>query len=268
MSFATSLESHPLRRPILFLQGKEFGGQTVRITQAIKANEVIAEGCDRAILNGDEVSVSALPDTLATISSDVCRLVLGRTEVYSEFTLNFRIASDEDLRGIEEQFERTARESHLDTRAIEEFISATSRFGSAIGYCDGICAYLYGVLAKERAPDSSLTYEAYIGKYSKAAEELAAYDRPLAQTIGSLIEFRFNHFEEAAQLAGEARVGHAAARYGKFLQDLPLSSAQKCVSIQAPRDAFVKTGRLSRLSAGRYNRFPSYRGMQTIWSRS
>ncbi len=164
-----------------------------------------------------------------------------------QFTLNFRIASDEDLRGIEEQFERTARESHLDTRAIEEFISATSRFGSAIGYCDGICAYLYGVLAKERAPDSSLTYEAYIGKYSKAAEELAAYDRPLAQTIGSLIEFHFNHFEEAAQLAGEARVGHAAARYAKFLQDLPLSSEQKCVSIQAPRDALVTDWETERI---------------------
>jgi hypothetical protein len=224
---------------MLFLQGKELGTQPVHITRAIIADEVITEGCDRAVLNGDEVSINMLPQTLAAISSDVCRLILTGWETSSEFTLDFRIASEEDLQGMEEQFERTARGRHLDTRAIEEFISATSRYGSAIGYCDGICSYLYGALAKERAPDSSLSYESYVGKYSKAAEELSGYDRPLARMIRSLIEFHFNHFEDAARLGGERRVGQAAGRYVTWLQGLPQDTEQKGGSIEALSESLV-----------------------------
>ena len=62
----------------------------------------------------------------------------------------------------------------------------------------GICDYLYGVLAKERSHDASLSHEKYANKFNEAVEQLAAYDRPLARIIRSLVEFHFNHFEEAA----------------------------------------------------------------------
>ena len=212
-------ESHPLRRRTMFLQGRELGAHSVRITRKLNVDDVSTDGCDRAVLNGKEIDFSTLPLVLCKVSSDVCRLTLSGAEVSSEFTLEFRIASEKDLRGIEEQFERTVRGRYLNIRAIEEFIDATSRFISAIGYCDGICAYLYGVLAKERALDSSLPYDAYVGKFSKAAEELTGYDRPLARTISSLIEFHFNHFGEAARLSKETRAGKAAERYAAWLQD-------------------------------------------------
>ena len=175
-------------------------------------------GCNRAVLNGNELAVNAIPRELALVRSDVCRLVLHNAAVSAEFTLDFCIALDEDLMGIEKQFEKITANRRLDIRAIGEFISAASGFGSATGYTDGICTYLYGVLAKERAPDSSLQYDSYIGKFNKAAEELVAYERPLARTIGSLIEFHFNHFREAAHLASNTRVGRAAARYADWLE--------------------------------------------------
>ena len=211
-------ESHPLRRPTLFLRGQELGTHPVRVTCNLTKDDVNAEGCDRAFLNGNEISVRALPRKLTGISSDVCRLVLSKADVSAEFTLDFRIASEEDLIGVETQFKRTAIGRRLDIRAVDEFIAATSGFGSALGYCDGICSYLYGVLAKERASDSSLPYEAYVGKFNKAAEELLAYERLLARTIGSLIEFHFNHFGDAARLANKARVGKAAARYATWMR--------------------------------------------------
>ena len=83
---------------------------------------------------------------------------------------------------------------------------------------DGICAYLYGVLAKERAGGSTLPYNAYEGKFNKAAEELAAYNRPLAQTIGSLVTFHFNQFQESARLSPESRVGRVSARYSDWIE--------------------------------------------------
>lgn len=229
-------EYHPLRRPTLFLQGRELGAHTVRITRKLIDGDVRTDDCDRAVLNGKDLDFFSLPILLGKISSDVCRLTLSGAGISSEFTMEFRIASEKDLRGIEEQFERTVRGRHLNIRAIEEFIESTSEFSSAIGYCDGICAYLYGVLAKERALDTSLTYDAYVGKFSKASEELTAYDRPLARTISSLIDFHFNHFGESAHLSRETRAGKAAERYAAWLQD----RAQEIDLEAAPNDMFSK----------------------------
>ncbi len=210
-------ESHPLRRPIMFLRGCELGTQPVRITRNLLPGDVRIVNCDRAVLNGDEMSLSSLPNKLAAVTLDVCKVTLSKSGVDAEFELDIRLASNEDLDGIEKQFIRMAQSRRLDMRAVNEFIGATSKFGSAIGYCDGICAYLYGVLAKERATDSSLHYDAYIGKFNKAAEELADYDRPLARTIGSLVEFHFNHFRESARLSPDSRVGLVADQYAVWI---------------------------------------------------
>lgn len=228
-------EAHPLYRPVMFLHGRELGTQPQRITRKLLPADVQIEGCDHVALNGSEIPITSLPSMLAGISSDVCRVVLSKSSVEATFELDIRVASETDLEGVEEQFKRTALGRRLDTRAVDEFISASSRFVSAIGYCDGVCAYLYGVLAKERAHDSSLPYEAYSGKFSKAAEELAAYDRPLARAIGSLIEFHFNHFPESARLAPDSRVGRVAERYAAWIESRdqvqePLPAAEDLIS--------------------------------------
>jgi hypothetical protein len=127
--------------------------------------------------------------------------------------MEFRIASNTDLSGIETEFVKMARGRHLDLRSVDDFISATSRYCTAIGYCDGICIYLYGVMARERHPDSSLSYEEYEKKFNQAFYELNAYDRPLARIISSLIAFHFNHFGETVYFAGDSRVGRAAKRF-------------------------------------------------------
>ena len=223
-------ESHPLCRPILFLWGRELGAHPVRITRRPTENDVNADDCDQAFLNGQEISIRSIPRELARISSGIYRLVLRRSDVYAEFTLDFRIASEEDLQGIERQFKRMASEKHLDVHAVERFISATSDFEGAIGYCDGICSYLHGVLAREGSPDSSLAHDAYVRKFNKAAEELIAYERPLARTICSLIEFHFNHFDDAARLTDKTRVSRAAAKYARWMRGGMLELKKRPVS--------------------------------------
>ena len=211
-------ETHPLRRPLLFIRGREIGSQQVRVTRALSPEEIRTENSNRAELNGEIFPVAELAQKLAKVSSDVCRVLLSGAGESAEFTLNIRIASDEHLAGVEEQFARMVRGGHLDIRAIEEFIAAARPYYTAIGYCDGICTYLYGVLAKENSADSSLKYEDYPGRFSKAGDDLAAYDRPLARVIRSLVEFHFNHFREASILADETRVGRAAGRFAALLR--------------------------------------------------
>ena len=215
--------AHPLRRPVLLIDGREIGTHPLRITSALKPKDVRIDG-DRAWLNGAEIPVAGVPAALVRVSSDVVRLALQKRGVDAMFELDFRLATTRDLEGVEAQFRRTASGRKLDTRVVEEFISASSSFRTAIGYCDGICTYLYGVLAKEHAPDSTLSHEAYAGRFSKAAEELAVYERALARTIGSLIEFHFNHFSDATRLATPAsRVGGVAGRYAAWLESAPSS---------------------------------------------
>ena len=216
-------EGHPIHRPILYVRGRELGTNTTLITRRLVEDEVRASGFDRAFLNGDEIAICAVPKELARITTDVCHLVLIKSNMPTTFTLDFRIASEQDLKGIETQFENTTLGRRLDIRTIDEFISATSGFGTAIAYCDGICTYLYGVLAKESSPDSTLPHESYVRSFNKAAEELADYERPLARTIRSLIEFHFNHFSEASRLAGEARVGYASHKYVSWIQGEAIS---------------------------------------------
>ncbi|MBI4692734.1 MAG: hypothetical protein HY749_01790 [Gammaproteobacteria bacterium] len=211
-------EAHPLYRPALFLNGRELGTQRVRITRPLGSKQIRVEGATRAVLNGHEVVVARLGLKLSEISNDVCRIVLGKEGVEAQFELEIRVASEADLCGVENQFKSMAACRRLDMRAIEDFIAATSRYSSAIGYCDGICAYLYGLMAKERATDCSLPHEAYLARYAKAAEELAPYDRNLAHTIGGLIEFHFNHFRDAERLCAGSRLGAVASRFAGWIE--------------------------------------------------
>lgn len=210
-------EAHPLHRPVLFFNGRELGTQRVRVARPVLPAVVKVEGAERALLNGHEIAPAGLGRALAKVSNDVCQIVLSRYGVEAQFELEIRVASEPDLRGVEAQFKRMTAGRRLDMRAVEDFIAGASRFPSAIGYCDGLCAYLYGLLAKERAKDSSLPYEAYSARYAKAAEELSPYDRKLARTIGGLVEFHFNHFREAERLCPETRLGRAAERYSRWI---------------------------------------------------
>ena len=210
-------EAHPSHRPVMFIGSHELGTQRVQIARHLVPSDIRVDGCDRAVLNGREVPVTSLSKELASVTADVCQIVLSNGGVVAKFELDIRVASEADLIGVEEQFCRTARGGKLNTRSVEQFVTDTAKFQSAISYCDGICAYLYGVLARERATDSSLTHDEYVGKYTQAAEELAAYDRPLARIIGSLIEFHFNHFQDAARLSPGSRVGRVATRYAAWI---------------------------------------------------
>ena len=83
---------------------------------------------------------------------------LRKDGIDTSFELEFHIASDEDLTHIESRFEEIARRGQLDSQVVDDFIGTKSDFETAIGYCDGICGYLYGILAREQRSGSTLMY--------------------------------------------------------------------------------------------------------------
>ena len=214
-------EAHPKHKPVLIVQGRELGAHRLKITRPLSPSDVRLD-CDRVWLNHREIPACELPTALAGCGTpDVCRIRLRKDSIDTSFELEFSIASDQDLASVEARFEDIARRGRLDSRIVEDFIGTKSDFGTAIGYCDGICGYLYGILAREQRSGSTLAHKDYERKFNNAAETLAGYDRPLARTIGSLIEFHFNHFRESAALAPESRVGRTSEKYVRWVRSGP-----------------------------------------------
>jgi hypothetical protein len=133
--------------------------------------------------------------------------------VHADFRLEFEIASDADIVGVEKSFAAAASRGRLDRRSIEDFIEKSRAHPSALAYCDGICEYLYGVLAKERSSESSLPFGDYRVKFNRAAEALRDVHRPIAGVIQGLVAFHFNHFTTAARCSPSSRVGRASVQF-------------------------------------------------------
>lgn len=214
-------EAHPYNRPVLLINGNELGNTPIRVTRKLSAADVRLGHCTNSWVNGHKVSVDRLGKALADKRVDTTIVKLSNGDVEAEFRLEFEIPDESDLDGIEQSFVAIAKKKRLDLRAVEEFISDSRGYATAVGYCDGICEYLYGVLAKERSPDLSLPYSSYHEKFMRAADKLKDYDRRLSRTISALIAFHFNQFDLAANMLPGARVCLVSERYGRWVSDSP-----------------------------------------------
>ncbi len=205
-------EKHPAVRPVLFVRGREVGSSPLRVTRSIRATDVRTLHTSAARLNGRPLPLDDLGHQLAKMSSTVVDLQLAG-DIVTDFRLVFEIALDRDIAGVERCFENAAHRGRLDRRAVEDFIGAARAFPTALAYCDGICEYLYGVLAKERSAESSLPFHEYREKFNRAADVLRDVDRPLARLIQGLVAFHFNHFPVAALCSPSTRLAAASGRY-------------------------------------------------------
>ena len=140
------VEAHPKHKPALIVRGRELGARRLKITRTLSPSDVRLD-CDRAWLNQIEIPACELRTALAEcLTPDVCHIRLRKDSIDTSFELEFAIASDQDLDRVEARFTDIARRGPLDSRIVDDFIGTKSDFGTAIGYCDGICGYLYGIL--------------------------------------------------------------------------------------------------------------------------
>ena len=210
-------EVHRHRRPTLYFKGREIGANRLAVRSVVLEKDIVFEDCEKIHLNGKLISPSELGRALGKVRSDVCRVTLSGDGGDASFEFDIQIPLPGDLGGVDREFIRLARGRRLDMRAVEDFISAAGRFSTAMNYCDGICAYLYGVMAKENAGGCGIPYGEYVNRFNKSSGELAAYDRVCAKTIGALIAFHFNHFEDALRMLPDGRVGYVAKTYRVWL---------------------------------------------------
>ncbi|MBU4280019.1 MAG: hypothetical protein KKG11_06290, partial [Gammaproteobacteria bacterium] len=214
-------ERHPLRQPALWLRGRAVGALPVNVLSALRPDQVVVEDASRCVMNGLEVALADLGLALAGMSREFVTLELSNGGAVTRCVLDFRIADEGHLVNAESAFLRMARDKVLSLDAVSRFIQDCRAFEDAMPYCDGICHYLYGVMAKERSAESGLRPNQYAERFVRASDELAGFDRPLARSIRALVAFHFNQFDEAEMLAPEGALKNAAGAFAGLLQGMP-----------------------------------------------
>lgn len=210
-------EAHPYSRPVFFVRGIELGSSTFRVTREAQVADFVIDRSTSATLNGKSVRLADVPKALSKVKNDKIKLELANDGAHAVFEVAFRIAAVEDLEGVEAAFLKLAKKGQLTIPSVEGFIDDCKPFTTADGYYDGICHYLYGVLAKERSPDSTLPYEEYRTRFNRAADELLDYERPIARIVRALVAFHFNHFADVVATMPAGRLRAAASRFAALL---------------------------------------------------
>jgi hypothetical protein len=214
-------EEHPVRQPALLLRGKPVGALPQVLMTPLGPADVVVEDATNCLLNGQPLRPAHLGQLLAAMRSEFAEVELSNQGASTRCQLDFRVADEANLAGVEAAFLRLARDRVLNIEAVSRFNDDCRAFASAMPYCDGISHYLYGVMAKERSPDSGLKHEEYIQRFLRSSEELSGFGRPLARSVRSLVAFHFNQFDDAEYLAPEGALRHAAGAFAGLLQGLP-----------------------------------------------
>jgi hypothetical protein len=214
-------EQHPVRQPALWLRGRAAGALPQMLMTPLQPTDVVIEDATSCLLNGRQVPLSDLGARLALMRREFVELKLENAGATTSCLLDFNVADEAHLGGVESAFLRLARGKALTLESVGRFNSECAQFPSAKLYWDGICHYLYGVMAKERSPDSGLKQGQYVERYMRASEELSGFDRPLARSVRALVAFHFNQFDDAERLAPEGALRHSAGAFAGLLQGLP-----------------------------------------------
>lgn len=205
-------DGHSSPLPVLLFRGRECGQTPVSVTDPTDPEDWLVE-CDAALLNGQRIPSAELPLALACEESRTVNLELTRGNISATYKIDFKVAKSRDLDGVDQCLDELARTYRLDLRSIEGFVQSKASYPSAIRYIDGIAAYFYGVLARERSSDSRLSFEQYREYYDKAAAILGSFHRKPAEVISGLIAFHYNQFDRLGVKYSAPRLDWAARRF-------------------------------------------------------
>jgi hypothetical protein len=210
-------ESHPLRQPSLLVRGQSVGQLPMKVMMPLQLQDIAVEDALVCRINGRQIAPAELGEILALYRNDFVEIELGNSGATTRCILDFCVADTVDLKSIEAAFVRMARDKILSIDAIAGFNQDCKSFQSATMYAHGVSQYLYGVMAKERAPDSGIPVDQYTEKFLQANDVLLGFDRPLSNSIRALVAFHFNHFGDALALAPEGALRHTSAVFKDLL---------------------------------------------------
>jgi hypothetical protein len=209
--------AHPTRAPFLIINGRILDDRPVHITQTLAAIDIDLRNVTSCSVNGLSISIAEFTKRLINERNQTLDIVIRNGVVTKMHQLIISISDPDHINGVERALIDSAFDGKLTHQAIASFRSATDRFTGAKRYQHGICQYLYGVLAKDRSPESGLPYGRYLEKFNDATEALGDFETPLARVVTAAVAFHQNRFATARDLVPTLHLGKSADRFCRLL---------------------------------------------------
>lgn len=224
--FEHRFNEHPLTRPTLILDGREITSPRQIISTPLDENQITFVSADRCSFDAREVTTQSLPKLLAKTKAGVHTIHLERQGIETHYEIVFEIAESKELEVVEHNFLSIVGSDTLSVDRINLFAEMTSKCRTAIRYVDGLCQYLYGVLAKDQRGGTHLNISEYKTKFNLAIDGLSPFDRPLANVVVGIINFAQNAFGDGNALAFSPKLQRAMRTYFGYLNNAGTPSAK------------------------------------------
>ena len=181
------------------------------------ANWIIRQPVDTStlkIMNATEMWLGINGGPLRSISFEVVEQVLDRTrdgvlELHlrnggssRRYDIRILVPEEEELLLIEEEFTSRLARTDVTISDVRHFDEALSVGAGAREYASALGDYVYGVLAKEGAGQTTLPFAAFPERLKRSLGIVGDFDRPLAEAVASCIRFNLNDFRSAWRPCG------------------------------------------------------------------
>ena len=228
----------------------------------IPANWVIRQPVDTSalqIMNATEVKLGINGDLPRSTSSEGLRQVLDRTRhgvlelhlrtrgASQRYDIRILVPEEKELRRIEDEFTAHLARNDVSVSDVRDFGAVLSVGAGAREYASGLADYVYGVLAKDGAGQTTLPFSAFLDKLKRSLGILGPFDRPLAAAVASCIRFNLNDFRSTWRPCGVRTLDRAfwifrQRSLGKALDRAPWSPPRTGSDIPlCPVDAVTQT---------------------------
>lgn len=214
-------EQHPVRQPALLIRGRPVGSTPLKVQSPLSPGDVVLEDCSQCWVDERPIGVASLRLLLADATTAFHVIRLSNDGARTRVTLDFQVAKEAHLAGVERALARLASRRNLTLDAVGHFTAECREYETGMSYCDGISHYLFGVMAKEQLPGTGLDRDTYPTRYAQAVDQLTDIDRPMARSVRALVSFHFNHFLDAESLAPPGALRSAAGAFAGLLDGLP-----------------------------------------------
>ncbi|MER8650975.1 hypothetical protein [Mesorhizobium sp. M0586] len=213
---------HRLQRPALLWNGYEVGVDRKIVSQG----SFVVTNCTSAFVAIDgaaekPILASELPAVLdAAVDSFVRVRLENRPDkkmapAVSAYRLEFRVADQTSLAGVEEAFRHHIIRSSPTPDMIRVFLEDPRCAGVASEYATGLYAYVHALLLKERLNDGSLfsAYAMHSERFGEALQKLEQVERKLASMICTIVRLMRNDISgRAGASPGNIGIAYAMLR--------------------------------------------------------
>ena len=172
-------------------------------------------------MNATEVDLGINGDPLRATSAATFQQVLDRTRdgvlelhlrtrgAAQRYDIRILVPEEAELNRLESEFTTRLARNDVTVSDVRHFDETLSVGAGAREYASALADYVYGMLAKDGAGQTTLPFAAFPDKLKRSLGILGAFERPLATAVASCIRFNLNDFRSAWRSCGVRTLDHA-----------------------------------------------------------